>query len=111
MQLNSGIRQSTGIREPYLMTTLADVRAQMAVFLAGGPFMPFWSAVMDATSIRDSGFSEAEQQWFDEAYDLVYRAGEDPVGPNDAGDGIIGASLLPTQLYGRGLDRDDAARA
>ena len=69
--------------------------------------MPLWRAVMDATATVDDDprLSDAEREWFDELYDAVYMAAEDPVDPVSAKAGIIGAAALRVHLREAGLDR------
>lgn len=92
---------------------LDAVREALTVFLAGGAFAPLRSAVMDATEIVDADehLADAERDWFDELYDAVYMAAEDPVRPSDARDGIIGAAALRVQLRELRLDRYGAPPA
>ena len=79
----------------------------MTAFLAGGPFHPLWRAVMDAAESldEDPSLSDAERDWFDELYDAVYMAAEDPVDPASRKAGVVGAGELRVQLRSARLDR------
>lgn len=69
--------------------------------------MPLWTAVMDATHVvdQDLGLSDADREWFDELYDAVYTAADDPVDAQSRKDGIVGASELREQLRSARSDR------
>ena len=88
-----------------MASSLGPVRRQVAAFLAGGAFMPLWTAVMDATESvdDDANVSDADRDWFDELYDAVYMAQDDPVDRASAGSGIIGAAELRVQLRAMGF--------
>lgn len=79
----------------------------MSAFVAGGPFAPLRSAVMDAVEMvdEDDRLSDAERDWFDELYDVVYMAADDPVDAASRKRGVIGASELREQLRLARLDR------
>ena len=83
------------------------MRREVAAFLAGGAYAPLRAAVVDAAASvdEDARLTEAERDWFDELYDAVSMAAEDPVSPADARAGIIGAAALRVQLRELQLDR------
>jgi hypothetical protein len=74
--------------------------------LAGGPFKSLWIAVMDATASidADTQLADSEREWFDELYDLVYMAAEDPVDAESHDSGIVGAEELRTEIRALRLD-------
>jgi len=88
-----------------MASSLDPVRSQVAAFLAGGAFMPLWSAVMDATESidDDANISDAERGWFDELYDAVYMTADDPIDRASAKAGVIGAAELRVQLRAMGF--------
>ena len=92
-----------------MSSSLDGVRVALAKFLSGGMYMPLWTAVMDATTIVDANpnVSDDEREWYDELYDAVYMAAEDPVDDKSAKDGIIGAAELRLQIRAMQLDRFD----
>ena len=96
-----------------MASSLDPVRRQVATFLAGGSFLPLWTAVMEATDIVDDAaeLSEAERDWFDELYDAVYMAQEEPVDRVSAKAGIVGADELRAQLRDMGFDEAKAPPA
>ena len=67
--------------------------------------MPLWTAVMDATESvdEDANLSDADREWFDELYDAVYMAQDDPVDRVSAKSGIIGTTELRVQLRAMGF--------
>ena len=75
--------------------------------------MPLWTAVMDATESvdDDASLSDADREWFDELYDAVYIAADDPVDRVSAKSGIIGAGELRVQLRTMGFDKSNAPPA
>jgi len=75
--------------------------------------MPLWGAVMDATEQidEDPQASDADRDWFDELYELVYMGAEDPVSAKDRKDGVIGAAELRQQIREFHLDRPDVRPA
>lgn len=83
-----------------MSNSLTPLRAQVRAFLAGGPFSSLWAAVMDASGTvdLDESLPEGELEWFDELYDAVYMAADDPVDDRSRKDGIVGASELREQL-------------
>ncbi len=85
---------------------LDPIRRAVAAFPAGGAYAPLRAAVVDAAGSvdEDARLAEAERDWFDELYDAVYMAAEDPVSPADARDGVIGAAALRVQLRELRLD-------
>jgi len=89
---------------------LDPVRREVAAFLAGGAYAPLRAAVMDATEFVDDDpqLTESERDWFDELYDAVYMAAEDPVSAADARAGKVGAAALRVQLRELGLDASPA---
>ncbi|MGV3710487.1 MAG: hypothetical protein ACO1Q7_16775 [Gemmatimonas sp.] len=89
---------------------LEAVRAELAVFLAGGEFTPFWDAVANATDAidADQNIDDDEREWFDELYDAVYMGAEDPIDAKAAAEGMVGASELREQLRAMRLDRSGA---
>lgn len=90
-----------------MASSLDPVFRQVAAFLAGGEYVLLRQAVMDATETVDDDprLSEAERDWFDELYDAVYMAADDPVAPAAARAGVVGAATLRVQLQEMGLDR------
>jgi hypothetical protein len=90
-----------------MASPLAAVTAEVRTFLAGGPFMSLWRAVMDATATvdRDGSLSDAERDWFDELYDAVHMGADDPVDALSRKDGVVGAGELREQLRRGHLDR------
>lgn len=85
---------------------LAPLRAQLRAFLAGGDFMPLWTAVMDATDRMDddAGVSDDDREWFDELYEAVYMAADEPIAPQDRKAGVISAAELREHLRHARLD-------
>jgi hypothetical protein len=89
---------------------LAPIAQAVREFIAGGPYMPLWRAVMDGTEVIESSpISDAERQWFYDLYELVYMGAEDPVSGAERTDGLIGAADLRSRIKGSALDRFGAA--
>lgn len=90
-----------------MASSLDAVRRQLSAFLGGGAFLPLRSAVLDAAASVDDDprITDAERDWFDELYDAVYMAADDPVDRERARAGVIGAAALRGQLRELGLDR------
>jgi hypothetical protein len=90
-----------------MASSLDPVRRQLSAFLGGGAFLPLRTAVLDAAASvdDDARLSDAERDWFDELYDAVYMAADDPVDRAQAKAGIIGAAALRAHLRELGLDR------
>ena len=86
---------------------LAPVLAQLRAFLAGGPLAPLRAAVTDAATTVDDhpDLSDAERDWFDELYDAVDTAADDPVDARSRKRGIVGAAELRDLLRSARLDR------
>lgn len=86
---------------------LTGVRAQVKTFMAGGPFLPLRDVVNDAAHEidDDKSLSDAERDWFDELFDAVSMAADDPVDARARKDGIVGAAELREQLALARLDR------
>lgn len=89
---------------------LDAVRAELAVFLAGGEYAPFWEVVASATDAidADQDIDDDERDWFDELYDAVYMGADDPVDAKSAAEGMVGAAELREQLRAMRLDRNDS---
>ena len=90
-----------------MTSPLAPLRAELRAFLAGGPYMPLRAAVMDAATIvdDDTGIPDADRDWFDELYEAVEMAAEDPVDARARKAGVVGAAELREQLRSARLDR------
>ena len=89
-----------------MASSLAPVRAQVRTFLAGGPIAPFWTAVMEAAASvdADASLSQDERDWFDELYDFVYMAANDPLADDAGAPGAARSEALRAQLRELGLD-------
>ena len=89
-----------------MSSVLASVRAQLRAFLSGSALPPLRSAVLEAaeTIDHDASLSDDEREWFDELYDAVVMAAEDPVSPRDRKAGVVGATELREQLRQARLD-------
>ncbi len=76
-----------------MSSTLGSLRAQLTTFLAGGDYESLWQAVVEVADAvdDDAKISDDERDWFDELYDAVYMAEEDPVDKKSADAGIVGA--------------------
>jgi hypothetical protein len=72
-------------------STLGDLRVLLDDFVAGAPFMPFWSAFMEHMDgfEPERELSSAGQQAYDDLYELVYMGAANPVSAADRADGII----------------------
>ena len=92
-----------------MTASLDTVRMQLALFLNGGQYLPLRNAIMEATEPVDvdPNISDDERDWYDELYDAVYMAAEDPVDARSAKDGVIGAAELREQIRAMRLDRFD----
>lgn len=92
-----------------MTSSLRDVQRALEAFLSGAPFASLWRVVMDATEYvdADDALSDAERDWFDELYDLVYMAAEDSVDAESLDAGITGAEDLRTEIRALRLDRSD----
>jgi hypothetical protein len=92
-----------------MTSSLREVQRTLDDFLSGAPFMLLWRAVMDATEYvdADATLSDLERDWFDELYDLVYMAAEDPVDAESRDAGIAGAEELRGEIRALRLDRSD----
>jgi hypothetical protein len=85
--------------------TLDRVKTELQTFAQGGAFMPLWPAVMDATEQVDhaADLSDADREWFDQVYDLVYIGGEGEVNTEERSVGILGSDELRRALQEKGL--------
>jgi hypothetical protein len=88
-----------------MTTTLDRVKTELQTFVHGGAFMPLWRAVMDATEEVDhaSDLSDADRDWFDQVYDLIYMGGEGAVTADERSLGIQGSDELRRALLEKGL--------
>ena len=75
--------------------------------------MPLWRAVMDATEHvdSDSELSDADLEWFDQMYELVYMASEGRVSREEKAFGLLGSEELRRMLREKGLDKIGAQPA
>ena len=66
-------------------------------FIAGDlSFRAFWSAFMDL--YHDSALSDAESEYYEPAYDVVYMGGGQDVAPEDASVGVLSDEEVRSQL-------------
>ncbi|HEX9606334.1 MAG TPA: hypothetical protein VF962_03815 [Gemmatimonadaceae bacterium] len=96
-----------------MTTTLDRVKTELQTFVHGGAFVPLWRAVMDATEEVDhaSDLSDADREWFDQVYDLVYMGGEGAVTADERSVGILGSDELRRALLEKGLNSISARPA
>jgi hypothetical protein len=80
--------------------SLDRVRHELRAFLDGGSFWPLWHSVMDATEIVDSApdLTQAERDWFDALYELVYMGADEQPTPDERTLGLLGPAELRSRL-------------
>jgi hypothetical protein len=66
-------------------------------YLAGKQrFMGFWTEFMDVWANGD--LSDADEQSYSEAYDVVYMGGDGPVAPRDSAVGLLSETEVKARL-------------
>jgi hypothetical protein len=89
-----------------MATKLDRVKTELQRFAQGGAFMPLWRAVMDASGEVDhaADLSDADKEWFDQVYDLVYMGGEGAVNADERSVGMLGSDELRRAFQEKGLN-------